>query len=135
MRECSGMSPGRARLHLRSGCECRAVLRTLVSTVIDVGAAVVIAVAAAVALAAFRGGAFQRELGNSLWIVAALTLLVALFSFSPSTRRAPDELLAAALGRRFRARHPDEGGAGLGLTVILALASVCMFGIALLYTK
>ena len=110
------------------------LFRVLLSTVIDVGAAVAMGVAAAAALAAFRGGTFQQEFGNSLWIAAALMLLVALFSFSPSARRAPDELLAAALGRRFRASHPAEGGAGLGLTVILLVASLCMFGIAALYT-
>ena len=107
--------------------------RALLSTASNVVIAVLVGLVAAVALAALRGGSFRHELGSSLWIVGALMLLVALFAFSPSTRRAQDELVTLAVGRRFRARHPDEGGGRLELSVILALGAACLFGIALLY--
>ena len=107
----------------------RAVLSTASSVVIAVLGGLV----SAVALAAFRGGSFRHELASSLWIVGALMLLIAVFAFSPNTRRAPDELVTLAVGRRFRARHPDDAGGALELSVILGLGAACMFGIALLY--
>jgi len=105
----------------------------MLSVVLSVVVAVLSGIGAALALAVLRGGDFGHELGSSLWIVGALMLLIALFSFSPSTRRGQDELLSVSLGRHFRQRHREEGGAGLELGATLALAAVCMFGIALLY--
>jgi hypothetical protein len=111
----------------------RSVARALLFTTANVVIAIVVGLVAAVAVAALRGGSFGHELGSSLWIVGALMLLVALFSFSPSTRRAQDELLAVTVGSRFGARHHEERGAGLGLSVILVVAAACMFGLALIY--
>jgi hypothetical protein len=56
-------------------------------------------------------------------------LLLTLFSFSPSTRHAQGELSNVFIGRRFLGS--DERG-GAGLTVVLALTSFGMFGLALL---
>jgi hypothetical protein len=103
-----------------------------VATVANLALAVAIGITAAAGLALLRGGEVGHELRVSLWAVGALMLLAAVFSFSPSNRRAPDEILGVLSGRRFAARHPDEAGGGLGLTVILTLASLSMFGIAIL---
>ena len=91
--------------------------------------AVVIGVGAAAGLAAFRGGDFGDEFRVSLWIVGCLMLLLTVFSLSPSTRHAQGELSNVFIGRRFLGSD-DRGGAGL--TVVLALAAIGMFGIALL---
>jgi hypothetical protein len=126
-------SVGRLRSSAAGRAIIRSVVRALVSTTANVVIAVLVGVVASFVVAVLRGGSFGHELGSSLWIVGALMLLVALFSFSPSTRRAQDELLTVAVGSRFRARHHDEGGAGFGLSVILVLAAACMFGLALIY--
>ena len=105
------------------------MIRALVSTAVSVMVALVIGVGAAVGLAAFRGGKFGDEFRNSLWAVGCLTLLLTVFSFSPSTRRAQGELSNVFIGRRFLGSD-NRGGAGL--TVVLALAAFGMFGIALL---
>jgi hypothetical protein len=105
--------------------------RALVVTVLEVVVALMIGVIAAVGLAAFRGGQFSDEFGNSLWIVGCLMLLMTVFSFSPSTRRAQGELSNVFIGRRF-AGSDDRGGAGL--TIVLALSAFGMFGIALVVT-
>jgi hypothetical protein len=103
--------------------------RALVSTVVNVLLAVAIGVAAAAGLAAFRGGRFASEFDVSLWIVGGVTLLLAVCSFSPSTRRVPGEMSNVLLGRRFPGSD-DRGGAGL--TVVLAISAFGLFGIALL---
>lgn len=91
--------------------------------------ALVIGVAAAAGLAGFRGGQFEDQFKNSLWIVGCLMLLMTIFSFSPSTRHGPGEASRVFFGRRFLG-NDDRGGAGL--TVVLALSAFGMFAIALL---
>jgi hypothetical protein len=105
------------------------VIRALVSTALSVIVAMAIGVGAAAGLAAFRGGDFSDEFRISLWIVGCLMLLLTMFSFSPSTRHAQGELSNVFIGRRFLGSD-DRGG--VGLTVVLALAAVGMFGMALL---
>jgi hypothetical protein len=105
------------------------VTRALGSTLIRAILALAAGVAAAAGLAAFRGGRFAGEFEVSLWIVGCVMLLLAVCSFSPTTRRGPGELSSATLGRRFLGSD-DRGGAGL--TVVLGLSALGMFGIALL---
>ena len=97
----------------------------------SVAFAMTIGIGAAAGLAAFRGGPFSDEFGTSLWIVGCLMLLLTMLSFSPSTRHAPAELSNVFIGRRFTGSD-DRGGAGL--TVVLALSALGMFGIALVVT-
>ncbi len=103
--------------------------RSLLATAVRVILGVAVGVAAAAALAAFRGGEFFDQFGISLWIVGCVMLLLAVFSFSPSTRHAPVEMSNVLLGRRFRG-NDDRGGPGLSL--VLALAAFGVFGVALL---
>jgi hypothetical protein len=94
--------------------------RAVLTTLVEVGIAVLAGIAVAAALGAFRGGDFNHEFENSLWIVGAFMLLLAVFSFSPSARRGPDELITVWTGRRSGARNLDErGGLGLSLTLIV----------------
>jgi len=106
-----------------------AVVRALLSAAVEVGVAVVAGIAVAAALGAFRGGNFGHEFENSLWIVGAFMLLLAVFSFSPTTRRGPDELITVWTGRRFGARGLDERG-GLGLSFALLLGGVLLLALA-----
>ena len=106
-------------------------MRWALGAVVEVVIAVVVGIAVAAGLAAFRGGEFGHEVENSLWIVGAFMLLLAVFSFSPSTRRAPDELIAVWTGRRFGAKGLDERG-GLGLSFTLLLGGLCLLGVAYL---
>jgi len=106
-------------------------VRPLLSTLVRVLAAVLVGVAFAAGLAAFRGGEFGAEFKTSVWIVGCLMLLAAVFSVSPSTRHAQGELSNIVLGRRFLGSD-DRGGASL--TVVLAFGSFGMFAIALLAT-
>lgn len=103
--------------------------RALVSTGLGVILTAVIGVAAAAALAAFRGGQFSDQFKISLWIVGCLMLVLTVFSFSPSTRHGPGELSNVFIGRRFLGSD-DRGGASL--SVVLALSAFGIFGIALL---
>jgi hypothetical protein len=103
--------------------------RPLRATAVRVLLAVAIGLAAAAGLAAFRGGVFGDQFRTSLWIVGCVMLLLSVCSFSPSTRQAPGELSNVLLGRRFRG-NDDRGGPGL--TVVLALAALGIFGVALL---
>ena len=105
------------------------MIRALLSTALSVTVALVIGVAVAAGLAAFRGGQFSREFRVSLWIVGCLMLLLTLFSYSPSTRRGPGELNNVFIGRHYNGS--DERG-GVGLTVVLALSAFGIFAIALL---
>ncbi len=105
------------------------MIRALASTAVSVMLATALGVATAAGLAALRGGQFDAEFTNSLWIVGCLMLLLTIFSFSPSTRHAPGELGRAFLGGRYRG-NDDRGGAGL--SVILALSALVMFAVALL---
>jgi hypothetical protein len=104
-------------------------MRAVASTGLEVVFALIIGVTAAAGLAAVRGGQFSQEFTNSLWIVGGLMLLMAIFSLSPSTRHGQGELGNVFIGRRFLGS--DERG-GAGLTVVLALSGLGMFGIALL---
>ena len=104
-------------------------MRVLASTGLRVMLALIIGVAAAAGLAALRGGQFSQEFTNSIWIVGCLLLLMTIFSLSPSTRHGPGEVSNVFIGRRFLGS--DERG-GAGLTVVLALSGLGMFGIALL---
>jgi hypothetical protein len=109
--------------------ESRAVARTLVRTGLRVVLTVAIGVAAAAGLAVARGGELGGQFRASLWIVGCLMVGMTIFSGSPSTRRAPDEVGNALLGRRFLGTD-DRGGASVA--VVLALSAVGVFGIALL---
>ena len=91
--------------------------------------ALIIGIAAAAGLAAFRGGQFSSEFKTSLWIVGCLILLLSIFSISPSTRHGQGELSNVFIGRRFLGSD-DRGG--VGMSVVLAVAALGMFGIAIL---
>jgi len=117
----------------RERCNNGRVRRTFLSTAVELAVAVGAGIVVATGLAAFRGGDFGREFENSLWIVGAFMLLLAVFSFSPSTRRGPDELIAVSTGRRLRAARLDDRG-GLGLSLTLVIGGLCVLGIALLNT-
>jgi len=90
-----------------------------------------VGVAVAAALGAFRGGEFGHEFENSLLIVGSfmlLMLLLAVFSFSPTTRRGPDELITVWTGRRSSATGLDEcGGLGLSLTLVVGGLLILIF--------
>ena len=87
-----------------------------------------VGVAVAAALGAFRGGVFGHEFENSLWIVGSFMLLLAVFSFSPTTRRGPDELITVWTGRRSSATGLDEcGGLGLSLTLVVGGLLILIF--------
>ncbi len=90
--------------------------------------AVAIGVAASAGLALIRGGEFSGPFRVLLWVVGSLMLLMATFSASPSTRQAPGEVSNVFFGSRFLGTD-DRGGASM--TVVLALAAVGTFGIAL----
>lgn len=105
--------------------------RALVSMGLSVALAISLGVAAAAGLAAFRGGEFGDQFRISLWIVGCLMLLMAILSFSPSTRHGPGEMSNVFFGRRFLG-NDDRGGARL--TIVLSLSAFGMFGIALLVT-
>jgi len=109
----------------------RGVLRALLSTVVEVVIAVIAGVLVAAGLGAVRGGEYGREFENSLWIVGAFMLLLAVFSFSPSTRRGPDELMTVFTGRRSSAKGLDDRGGG-DLSVVLLVGGLCILGLAFL---
>jgi hypothetical protein len=93
--------------------------------------AVAIGVAAAAGLAGIRGGVYSEQFRVSLWVVGCLMILMAIFSYSPSTRDAPGEMSKAIYGWRYSGRGRDDRG-GASVTLVLALAAAGMFGIALL---